>query len=94
MRRQSGCRTGNGLRQAFGCIEEPYRAIERNVAKSYLRECDEKGLELPPLAAYFFDKVMLTGLSYLLSAPLAESTAQPMPPPSRIFPTVAAAAPE
>jgi len=37
---------------------------------------------------------MLTGLSYLLSAPEAESIAHPMPPQRTMLPKVAPAAPE
>jgi hypothetical protein len=48
-------------------------------------------------AACFFSsgtRVMFIGLSYLLSDPVAESTAHPMPPPATILPHVAPAVPE
>jgi len=38
--------------------------------------------------------VILTGLSYLLSEPVALSTIQPIPPPRMMLPKIAPAAPE
>ncbi len=43
---------------------------------------------------HFLESVTLTGVSYLLSEPVAESMAQPMPPPRMMLPKVAPAAPD
>lgn len=49
---------------------------------------------LPATGGCLGTSVKLIGLSYLLSAPDAESIAQPITPPSTMFPKVAPAAPD
>ena len=84
------------FQDGFGIIHAyaPAKAVVEHTLDGWWIERIEAVFRVYFSASSSGGRVIFTGESYLLSAPAAESIAQPTPPPSTILPNVAPADPE